>query len=62
MAAHGHNPILDLYGTPRATIRSRVSARAKATPPPSDQDDDPAKIGSSIVSLTCLKDHGQTSR
>jgi hypothetical protein len=39
-----------------------VSARAKATtPPPSDQDD-PAKIGSSIVSLTCLKDHEQTSR
>lgn len=61
MAAHGHNPILDLYGTPRATIRSRVSARAKATPPPSDQDD-PAKIGSSIVSLPCLKDHEQTSR
>ncbi|MBY5494405.1 hypothetical protein ACCS70_24335 [Rhizobium ruizarguesonis] len=62
MAAHGHNPILDLYGTQRAIIRSRVSARAKATtPPPSDQDD-PAKIGSSIVSLTCLKDHEQTSR
>ncbi|MBY5848288.1 hypothetical protein GR239_32680 [Rhizobium leguminosarum] len=62
MAAHGHNPILDLYGTQRAIIRSRVSERAKATtPPPSDQDD-PAKIGSSIVSLTCLKDHEQTSR
>lgn len=61
MAVHGHNPILDLYGTPRATIRSRVSARAKAMPSPPDQDD-PAKIGSSIVSLTCLKDHEQTSR
>ncbi|MBY2950696.1 hypothetical protein [Rhizobium leguminosarum] len=51
MAAHGHVPILDLYGTPRATT----------TPLPSDQDD-PAKIGSSIVSLTCFKDHEQTSR
>lgn len=61
MAAHGHNPILDLYGTQRATIRSRVSARAKATPPPSDQDD-PAKIGNSIVSLTWVKDHKQTRR
>lgn len=60
MAAHGHNPILDLYGTPRATIRSRVSAR-QGHAAPSDQDD-PAKIGSSIVSLTCLKDHEQTSR
>ncbi|MBX5177229.1 hypothetical protein HJB77_13260 [Rhizobium lentis] len=61
MAAHGHVPILDLYGTPRAIIRSRVSARATTTPLPSDQDD-PAKIGSSIISLTCFKDHEQTSR
>ncbi|MFF0923705.1 hypothetical protein ACFYE9_31300 [Rhizobium leguminosarum] len=27
MSDHDHNPILDLYGTPRATIRSRVGAR-----------------------------------
>ncbi|PDS40407.1 hypothetical protein CO662_37005 [Rhizobium anhuiense] len=60
MAAHGHNPILDLYGTPRAAIRSRVSARAKALPPPSDQDD-PAKIGNCMVSLTSLKDQPTTS-
>ncbi|GLR62001.1 hypothetical protein [Rhizobium indigoferae] len=61
MASHRHNPILDLYGTPRATIRSRVSPRARTMPPLYEQDD-PAKIGSSIVSLTCLKDHEQTSR
>lgn len=29
MAAHDHNPILDLYGTPRATIGSRVSELPK---------------------------------
>ncbi|HWT57643.1 MAG TPA: hypothetical protein VN284_07295 [Rhizobium sp.] len=61
MTVHDHNPILGLYGTPRATIRSRVSARAKEMVPPCEQDD-PAKIGNSIVSLTCLKDHKQTSR
>lgn len=61
MTSHDHNPILGLYGTPRAIIRSRVSARAQVTPPSSEQDD-PAKIGNSIVSLTCLKDHKQTSR
>ncbi|AHG50129.1 hypothetical protein RLEG12_00580 (plasmid) [Rhizobium leguminosarum bv. trifolii CB782] len=61
MTAHDHNPILGLYGTPRAVIRSRVSARAKAIPSSSEQDD-PAKIGNSIVSLTCLKDHDRTSR
>ncbi|AUW47389.1 hypothetical protein [Rhizobium leguminosarum] len=49
-------PILGLYGTPRATIGSR-GVDAKAKPPPSDQDD-PAKIGR----LTCLNDHEQTSR
>ncbi|MBX4869889.1 MULTISPECIES: hypothetical protein [Rhizobium] len=61
MTSHDHNPILGLYGTPRAAIRSRVSARAKAMPPSAEQDD-PAKIGNSIVSLICLKDHRQTSR
>ncbi|WP_434715235.1 hypothetical protein NMA58_31880 (plasmid) [Rhizobium sp. YTUHZ045] len=61
MTIHDHNPILGLYGTPRATIRSRVSERAKAMPQSAEQDD-PAKIGNSIVSLTCLKDHRQTSR
>ncbi|EJZ22920.1 hypothetical protein NE852_30160 (plasmid) [Rhizobium sp. Pop5] len=61
MTAHDHNPILVLYGTPRAAIRSRVSARAKAIPSSSERDD-PAKIGNSIVSLTCLKDHEPTSR
>ncbi|MBX4927436.1 hypothetical protein [Rhizobium binae] len=61
MTTHDHNPVLGLYGTPRAVIRSRVSARAKPTPAPSEQDD-PAKIGNSIVSLTSLKDQKQTSR
>ncbi|MGG7582005.1 hypothetical protein [Rhizobium sp. Nf11,1] len=61
MTAHDHNPILGLYGTPRAAIRSRVSARAMTMPPSAEQED-PAKIGNSIVSLTCLKDHKQTSR
>lgn len=42
MTSHDHNPILGLYGTPRAAIRSRVSARAKAMPPSAEQDD-PAK-------------------
>ncbi|AGS25605.1 hypothetical protein [Rhizobium etli] len=61
MTAHDHNPILGLYGTPRAVIRSRVSARAQPMPASSEQED-PAKIGNSIVSLTSLKDHKQTSR
>ncbi|WP_082928883.1 hypothetical protein [Rhizobium bangladeshense] len=61
MTVHDHNPILGLYGTPRATIRSRVSARATPIPPSAEQDD-PAKIGNSIVSLTSLKDHKETSR
>ena len=61
MSDHDHNPILGLYGTPRAIIRSRRSERAK-TMPPSPEQDDAAKIGNSIVSLTCLKDHKQTSR
>nr|ALU64481.1 hypothetical protein [Rhizobium leguminosarum bv. viciae] len=41
----------------RAPPYDHVSARATATPPPSDQDD-PAKI----VSLTRLKNHQKTSR
>ncbi|MBX4911882.1 MULTISPECIES: hypothetical protein [Rhizobium] len=61
MTVHDHNPILGLYGTPRAIIRSRVSERAKAVAPSAEQED-PAKIGNSIVSLICLKDHKQTSR
>ena len=61
MTNHDHNPLLCLYGTPRAVIHSRVSARAKTAPPVSEQDD-PEKIGSSIVNLTCLKDHKTTSR
>ncbi|EJT01182.1 hypothetical protein [Rhizobium sp. CCGE 510] len=61
MTAHDRNPILRLYGTPRAVIRSRVSARAEKMPASSEQDD-PAKIGNSMVSLICLKDHMQTSR
>ncbi|MBX5132991.1 hypothetical protein HJB79_11395 [Rhizobium lentis] len=61
MTVHDHNPILGLYGTPRAIIRSRVSERAKAVPPSAEQEDS-AKIGNSIVSLICLKDHKQTSR
>ncbi|ASR09898.1 hypothetical protein CHY08_22510 (plasmid) [Rhizobium leguminosarum bv. viciae] len=61
MSDHDHNPILGLYGTPGAAIRSRISERAKAMPPSPEQDD-PAKIGNSIVSLTCLKDQKQTSR
>lgn len=61
MTAHDHNLLLGLYGTPRAAIRSRVSARAKAIPSSSEQDD-PAKISNAIVDLTCLKDHNRTSR
>ncbi|MBY5400131.1 hypothetical protein HFN01_35665 [Rhizobium leguminosarum] len=56
----------DLLLCPRSSIRptpirSRISERAK-TMPPSPERDDPAKIGNSIVSLTCIKDHEQTSR
>ncbi|MBB3136693.1 hypothetical protein FHS26_004450 [Rhizobium pisi] len=57
MSDHDHNPILGLYGTPRADIRSRISERAGTMPPLYDHDD-PAKIGSS----TRLKNHQQTSR
>ncbi|WP_168318727.1 MULTISPECIES: hypothetical protein [Rhizobium] len=57
MSDHDHNPILGLYGTPRADIRSRISERAGTMPPLYDHDD-PAKIGS----LTRLKNHQQTSR
>jgi len=60
MTDHDHNPLLGLYGTPRAVIHSRVSARAKA--PPACEQDDPKKIGSSIVNLSSLKDHKITSR
>ncbi|WP_431673598.1 hypothetical protein [Rhizobium leguminosarum] len=61
MAVHGHNPILDLYCTPRATIRSRVSGACQDDAPSPEQDD-PTKIGNSTVSLTCVKDHKQTRR
>ncbi|MGZ2386114.1 hypothetical protein [Rhizobium brockwellii] len=61
MAVHGHNSILDLYGTPRAAILSRMSEHAK-TMPPSPEQDDPTKIGNAIVSLTCVKDHKHTRR
>ncbi|WFU13387.1 hypothetical protein QA646_29740 (plasmid) [Rhizobium sp. CB3090] len=56
-----HNPLLALYGTPRAVVHSRVSARAKAMAPSCDQDD-PEKIGNPVVSLTSLKDHKSESR
>jgi len=61
MSSHDHNALLSLYGTPRAVIRKRVSARAKIAPPVREEDD-PEKLGSSIVNLTCLKDHETTSR
>ncbi|WP_416067804.1 hypothetical protein ACK9YZ_23675 [Rhizobium sp. ZK1] len=61
MTNHDHNALLELYGTPRAVIHSRVSIRARAAPPACEQED-PARIGSSIVSLICLKDHNPTSR
>ncbi len=61
MTSHDHNPLLGLYGTPRAAIHTRISARARSTQPPCEQED-PEKIGSSIINLTCLKDHKTTSR
>ncbi|WP_223216466.1 hypothetical protein [Rhizobium mesosinicum] len=61
MANHDHNALLELYGTPRAVIHARVSIRARSAPPACEQED-PARIGSSIVSLICLKDHNPTSR
>jgi hypothetical protein len=60
MTTHDHNPMLSLYGTPRSVIHSPVSARAKAVPPGAKRDD-PEKIGSSTVDLTCLKDDELTS-
>jgi hypothetical protein len=61
MTTHDHNPLLALYGTPRSVIHSRVSVRAKAVSP-EREGEEPEKIGSSMVSLTSLKDHSATSR
>ncbi|NLS21412.1 hypothetical protein HGP16_33535 [Rhizobium sp. P40RR-XXII] len=64
MTTHNHNPLLTLYGTPRAVIRARVSVRAKPIESSSEhsEQENTEKIGNSIVSLTSLKDHLRTSR
>ena len=61
MTAHGHNPLLGLYGMPRSVVHSRVSVRAKSLPPGCNGDE-PEKIGSAIVSLTSLKDDEPSRR
>ncbi|WP_168880161.1 hypothetical protein [Rhizobium sp. P28RR-XV] len=61
MTDHNHNPLLTLYGTPRAVIHARVSIRAKPIQPAAEQENT-EKIGNSIVSLTSLKDHLRTTR
>ena len=62
MSTHDHNPLLGLYGTPRSVIHSRVSSRSSKTVTPVSEQEDSGKIGSSIVSLNCLKDQKPTSR
>jgi len=62
MSTHDHNPLLGLYGTPRAVIHSRISARTTKTTTPVGEQEDASKIGNSIVSLICLKDQKPTSR
>ncbi|KWV42872.1 MULTISPECIES: hypothetical protein [Rhizobium] len=62
MTTHDHNPLLGLYGTPRAVIHSRVSARTSKTTNPASEQEDAQKMGNSIVSLICLKDQKPTSR
>lgn len=61
MSNHEHNPLLALYGAPRAVIHSRVSARNKQDAPQSEQDDS-EKIGNCMISLTSLKDQPTTRR
>ncbi|QFY64040.1 hypothetical protein FZ934_20550 (plasmid) [Rhizobium grahamii] len=61
MTTHDHDPLLALYGTPRSVIHSRVSVRGKAVTTERESED-PEKIGSSMISLTSLKDHSTTSR
>ncbi|MDM9623398.1 hypothetical protein A6U87_25815 [Rhizobium sp. AC44/96] len=62
MSTHDHNPLLGLYGTPRSVIHSRVSSRSSKTVTPVSEQEDPEKIGSSMISLTSLKDQSTTSR
>ncbi len=60
MTTHDHNPLLGLYGTPRAVIHSRVSARTSKTTNPASEQEDAQKMGNS--NLICLKDQKPTSR
>lgn len=62
MSTHDHNPLLGLYGTPRSVIHSRVSSRSSKTVTPVSEQEDPEKIGVSMISLTSLKDQSTTSR
>jgi len=61
MTTHDHNPLLALYGVPRAVVHSRVSVRAKPIAAESEQTD-AEKIGNSMVSLIGLQDQKPTSR
>jgi len=61
MSNRDHDPLLALYGVPRAVVHSRVSVRAKPASADSERDE-PEKIGTAMVSLTSLKDHRTTSR
>ncbi|AVA26323.1 MULTISPECIES: hypothetical protein [unclassified Rhizobium] len=61
MTGHDQNPLLRLYGNPRAIVHTRVAARAH--PLPSTREEDSLeKLGNSMASLISLKDHNTASR
>ncbi|MFS8115098.1 hypothetical protein QD460_25505 [Rhizobium jaguaris] len=60
MSTHDNNPLLGLYGTPRAVVHKRTSVRAKPLGSPEEQDN-PEKLGLSMISLTSLKDHNESN-
>ncbi|NKM09165.1 hypothetical protein GFM29_36410 [Rhizobium leguminosarum bv. viciae] len=61
MSNHEHNPLIAMYGVPRAVIHSRVSARNKRQAPRSEGDGS-EKIGNCMISLISLKGQPTTSR
>ncbi|MBY5369153.1 hypothetical protein [Rhizobium leguminosarum] len=61
MTTHDHDPLLALYGIPRAVVHSRVSVRAKPVTPDPEKGD-AEKMGNSMISLIGLKEQKPTSR
>ncbi|QKK28002.1 hypothetical protein [Rhizobium hidalgonense] len=61
MSDHEYNPLVALYGVPRAVIHPRVSARNQQEAPQSEEDGS-EKIGNCMFSLISLKDQSTTGR